>query len=103
VTTGFNFRAGVAFDADFQPIRVPIDVLLEYQMAREATVSDLIDATALDVLHTIALAIFYSGRTNLQAGLVLGWQLGVQPIGTPAGTSGRPDSKLTELLLRYIW
>jgi hypothetical protein len=103
VTSGVNFRAGAAFDADFDTVNVPIAALAEYQMTREASASDLVGATTLDVLHTIALGLFYSGRPNLQAGVVFAWQLGVQPIGTPVGTSGRPDSKLAELMFRYVW
>jgi hypothetical protein len=103
VTNGFNFRAGVAFDADFEPMHVPIAALVEYLMSREATASDLIGATSLDVLHTVGLGVFYSGRPNLQAGGLVAWQLGVEPIGTPVGTSGRPDSKIAQLILRYVW
>jgi hypothetical protein len=103
VTSGFNFRVGAAFDADFDTVHVPIAALLEYEMSRETSASDLINATTLDVLHTIGLGVFYSGRPNLQTGAFVAWQLGVQPIGTPEGTSGRPDSKLAELILRYVW
>jgi hypothetical protein len=102
-TNGVNFRLGAAFTADFEPKGFPLAAMAEYAAIRSPSSFDLLNSSELNTVHTLAAGVFYSGRRDLQLGLEGALRLGLAPIETRSGTSGRPRAFLGDLVFRYFW
>lgn len=96
-----------ALAADFGPHGVPVAVMGEYRFTTgRETYVDLPDRTL--AVSTVALGVYYTGRTNLQLGLGAVTTLNAtrrRGLGTSGEIveSGRPTLDYGQLILRYIW
>ncbi len=100
----FTFALGVAPSIDFMAVRVPIAVMPEYVVARAASSAHIRGAGDFDTFHTVGVGAYYSGRTNLQVGLLWTILLGLRPLDGPQGRqSDTPSQQYWQLGLRYIW
>lgn len=102
-TTRPSFGLGV--DVDVSPVGVPLAFMVEYR-ATPITISDSQPTvgSVSSVENVIALGLFYSGRTDLQLGLVA-YSLFGQPqiLGADATPSGKPVDLALQLVFRYFW
>lgn len=96
-----------ALAADFAPHGIPVAVMGEYLFTvGRQTYVDLPDQTLS--ASSVALGVYYSGRTNLQLGLGAATTIhaarrrGLGPAGETL-ESGNPNLKYGQLILRYIW
>jgi len=101
--TGAQFNAAAAFEADASPAKIPIAILAEYAVMRQASPLALLPLTSINFLQTFSLGVYYSGRPNLQLGLIGAAEVGLPTLSTSAGESATPHSLLGEFVLMYIW
>lgn len=100
---GVTYTLGLAPAADFRSLGVPIAVMPEYVLLRQASSTDLRVSTSFDTQHLLGLGLYYSGRATLQLGIVAATQLGGEPVVTSMGRSARPQQHLGQFILRYVW
>jgi hypothetical protein len=98
-----TYEFGAALSFDFNAFKVPIAVMPEYVFTRQTSTAPVRGSGVFDTIHIIALGIYYSGRPNLQFGLISSAQLGTNPLLLPNGPSDTPVVENGELILRYIW
>lgn len=96
----------LAVDLDLEPIRIPIDIMLEYRIApvqvtRTNNGQENDESSAEQLL---AFGLYYSGRSDLQLG-VTGYTLFGQPpaLGANAQPSGEPQDLGAQFVFRYFW
>jgi hypothetical protein len=100
--------AGLAAAADARPLGVPLALMLEYQLSARRTEDEQTDTDRTQTLNVLAAGLYYSGRTDLQAGLLGFVFLNLEPI-TGTDASGNPAESDTpvlfggQLVLRYVW
>jgi hypothetical protein len=99
----FTYSIGAALSFDFNAWQVPIAIMPEYLLAREASSATIRGAGDFDTVHTVALGAYYSGRKTLQLGLAVSTRLSVSPLITPQGQSDAPNQTSGHFVLRYIW
>ena len=101
----FYPRLGVAFDADFISVGVPIDLMAEYMLTRMHQQSDLPDDTGNRTWteHLFALGVHYSGLPDLQLG-VMGYILLGQNSASGANVQswGKPLDVGGQFVFRYL-
>ncbi len=100
---GVTYRFGLAASVDFNPLKVPIAIMAEYLVTRQASASSLAVGDDLDDLQDIFAGIYYSGRPNLQLGLGVGGELNLGPSTSPEGRSEKPHVLFSQFVLRYVW
>lgn len=106
-TTATRFNLAGALSADFMSFGVPVALMGEYLFTAGRQSEVELARTDLNT-SSVALGVYYTGRRNLQLGLVGGAvlhaepRIGVDPEGNPA-KSGRPRLNTAQLVLRYIW
>ena len=98
-----TYAFGAAPSFDFNAFSIPIAVMPEYVLARQAHTAEIRGAGTFDTQHTLALGVYYSGRVNLQIGLIGKVVLGTNGLTTAQGTSDSPRTTFGELILRYVW
>ncbi|HEY2734207.1 MAG TPA: hypothetical protein VGI70_09485 [Polyangiales bacterium] len=100
----------IAIDLDLSPVRVPLDLMLEYR-ATPVSVKTTTTGTTADgsdsqsaVEQLFAVGIYYSGRSDLQLG-VTGYALSGQipALGANAQPSGQPLDLGLQFVFRYFW
>lgn len=101
--SNFTYAFAVAPSFDFNAFKVPVAVMPEYVLLRRASTAQLRDGGDIDTAHLFALGVYYSGRVNLQLGLLWAIELGQHPLRTPQGTSDSPVQNGGEFVLRYVW
>jgi hypothetical protein len=99
----WDFAFGVAFTADAAPSGFPIAGLAEWSVSRQPGTASFVTSTTGTSAHTVALGAYYSGRRDLQLGVVGALELGLPATQTEIGLSERPNSKDARLELRYFW
>jgi hypothetical protein len=52
---------------------------------------------------TLGLGVYYTGRHDLQLGVVGAVELGLAPVQIDGGESGSPIAEDIRLSMRYIW
>jgi hypothetical protein len=98
----------VALTGDARPIGVPLALILEYQFSRPQTTNEQTDRERSLPQNTFAAGLFYSGRPDLQTGVLGFAELGTEPVtgftaeGEPAD-SDKPRILGGALTLRYVW
>jgi len=100
---GVEYHLGLAAAADFNPLRVPVAVMAEYQLARQGDTTGLVSTDEFDVTHTLALGVYYTGQPQLQLGAVGATQLGIEPVSSEVGRSNTPNRTTVWLVLRHGW
>jgi hypothetical protein len=98
--------ATLALDFDAEPARIPLDFMVEYQLAPSwvKTTSQGSEVTQSTVEQLLALALYYSGRKDLQLGITGVWVFGQTPLlGENSQPSGHPFEIAGRLIFRYIW
>jgi hypothetical protein len=100
---GWNFDFAVAFGADGNPVGLPVAGLVEYTVSRQPAATSLIVNPDTQSVHTIAGGVYYSGRRDLQAGIIASWQVRLNPLQTDRGFSDRPSSTDLGVIIRYYW
>lgn len=98
-----TYAFGAAPSFDFDAFSVPIAVMPEYVLSRQAHTAEVRGAGTFDTQHTLALGAYYSGRVNLQIGVIGKVVLGTNGLTTAQGTSETPKTTFGELILRYVW
>jgi len=98
-----TYAFGAAPSFDFNAFSVPIAVMPEYVLSRQASTAEIRGAGTFDTQHTLALGVYYSGRPNLQIGLIGRTVLGTNGLTTAQGTSETPTLTAGEFILRYVW
>lgn len=103
---------GFAFTADAAPSGVPIAGLLDYTISFANTKTDAFGGTAksdtTNKSQIFALGAFYSGRRDLQLGIVVATNVGLEPVkgkdanGNPAD-SDQPHEAHGKFVFRYMW
>ena len=99
---------GVALTGDARTLGIPLALMLEYEFSRLRTTNELTDRTQSLSQNTLAAGLFYSGRPDLQTGILAFAQLGLEPVtgftatGEPAD-SDKPRVFGGTLSLRYVW
>jgi hypothetical protein len=106
VETSSRPTLSAALDLDLASAGLPIATMLEYR-ATPVTTSDSGQSTNFSVNsleQLIAIGLYYSGRTDLQLG-VIGYTLLGQSPALAAGTmaSGNPRDLAAQLVFRYFW
>jgi hypothetical protein len=99
---------GLAFAFDAAKLRVPVAFMLEYTLSLPHAHSQLSDTSHSYTQNLLALDVLYTGRSDLQTGVVLFGQWGTDPIQNQSTdgsvlTSGRNTRLGAELTLRYFW
>ena len=101
----FNtFIAAISAEADLETAGVPIAFQLEYLPSEEWN-----DAgqgfLAQPSKHTVTAGLYYSGRRNLQLGVLAATTRNLKPVQGLDGErrSGRPHLMFGELSMRYVW
>ena len=102
-TGAWAYNFGVAFTADAGPCGFPLAGLAEWSVSRQPGTASLVSSSTGTSAHTIALGAYYTGRRDLQLGVVAALELGLPPIATDVGESDRPNSKDLRFELRYFW
>lgn len=100
---GVTYAFGVGPSIDFNALHVPIAVMPEYVITRQASTAQLQGSGSFDTRHLIAAGVYYSGRVNLQLGLLWATELGAKGLTNPLGQSDSPRSSHLQFVLRYIW
>ena len=78
--------------------------MFEWRMTRQPAVTSLIVSQGSDTSHILALGAYYSGRRDLQFGVVGALELGLSGVPTDTGTSGSPPARrIWTNFLRYFW
>ena len=96
--------AAFSAEADLEPAGVPIAFQLEYLPSEEWN-----DAgqgfLAQPSKHTVTAGLYYSGRRNLQLGVLAATTRNLKPVQGLDGErrSGRPHLMFGELSMRYVW
>lgn len=96
----------LALDLDGAPKHIPIDILLEYQLAPTWVTTSALgtEISQSAVEHLLSLALYYSGRTDLQLGIMGFMVLGQTPLlGDNSQPSGHPHKIAGRFLFRYFW
>jgi hypothetical protein len=96
----------LALDFDAAPARVPIDIMLEYQLAPTwVKTSGLgMDVSQASVEQLIGLALYYSGRADLQLGITGVLVFRQTPLlGENSQPSGHPRDLAGRFVFRYFW
>jgi hypothetical protein len=96
----------LALDFDAAPARVPIDIMLEYQLAPTWVKTSALgtDITQSSVEQLIGLALYYSGRANLQLGITGVLVFRQTPLlGEDSQPSGHPRDITGRFVFRYFW
>lgn len=96
----------LAFDVDGAPARIPLDVMLEYQLAPIwANTSALgVDVDQSSLQQVVALGLYYSGRPDLQLGISAFLVFGQTPLlGDSGQPSGHPRETSGRFVFRYFW
>jgi hypothetical protein len=101
--TDITYSLGVAPSIDFMAVKIPVAVMPEYVLQRTASSAQIQGSGTFDTLHQLIAGVYYSGRTNLQLGLVGEVTLGARPLQSPQGESAAPKHYAGELILRYVW
>ena len=70
------YSFAVAPSLDFNAFKVPVAVMPEYVVSGPANAAQIRGAGEFDTVHTAALGVSYSGRVNLQFGLIWATVLG---------------------------
>jgi hypothetical protein len=101
-------QLGVALTGDAASAGVPLAAMLEYQLAIPRRDDEVLDRSEWRTDQILALGLYYSGRRDLQAGVVAHTVLGADPItglgpGGTAEESDRPRIFDGKILLRYFW
>jgi hypothetical protein len=99
---------GVALTADADPAGVPFALMLEYQIALPRTDNGTSGREYDRSEQVLGASLYYSGRADLQTGLLGYVQFGAQPIEGRDATgnarvSGDPRRVGGQLMLRYFW
>jgi hypothetical protein len=95
-----------AVDLDLAAAGVPLAAMLEYRATPLTTSdSDQMSHFSVNTLEQlIALGLYYSGRTDLQLGIVGYTLLGQSPaLGAGTMASGNPRDLAAQLVFRYFW
>jgi hypothetical protein len=100
---GVTYAFGVAPSIDLNAVHVPIAVMPEYVIARKESSAQLRGAGSYDTTHQLALGVYYSGRVNLQVGLIWSTVLSAGRLETPLGRSDVPTQTAGTFILRYVW
>jgi hypothetical protein len=98
----------VALGADGTTSHVPLAALVEYQIGFARSRDDSTGSTSSRTQHLLAVGGYWSGRRDLQVGLVASAQLGLEPVTgvTGAGAaapSDKPAIYALEAVARYVW
>lgn len=96
----------LALDFDGAPKQIPVDVLLEYQLAPTWTTTSApgTELSQSAVEHLLSLALYYSGRKDLQLGVMGFMVLGQTPLlGDNSQPSGHPHKIAGRFVFRYFW
>jgi len=101
--TDGEFNAAVAIEADASAAGVPVAGLFEYSLARQPAVLEFLPLNGSGFVHTLSLGAYYSGKPNLQLGLVGAVDLGLPRFSTSLGPSGSPHTELGQIVVLYIW
>jgi hypothetical protein len=99
---------GIALTGDADPVGVPLAVMLEYQISfsdREVEQTGLNDS---DTWHTLAGGVYYTGRSDLQTGVVLYTVIDAEPLLTRTTqdfvrTTDSADITGVRAVMRYFW
>jgi len=97
------FNIAASFTADAAPNGFPLAGMFEWRTTRQPESTSLIVAQGSDTTHVLALGAYYSGRRDLQFGVVGALELGLGGVPTDTGTSGSPNAKDLGMILRYFW
>lgn len=99
---------GLAVAGDAEPLGFPLALMLEYRLSLRQISSDIAADPGSRTENIFAAGLYYTGRLDLQAGLIGFFQLGEDPIqgrsltGEPA-ESGQPRNFGALFSMRYIW
>ncbi|MGI5864178.1 MAG: hypothetical protein ACOX6T_19280 [Myxococcales bacterium] len=98
----------VALAGDARTVGVPLALMLEWEISFPRTTNELNDRTQSLTQNTVAAGLFYSGREDLQTGVLAFAELGLGPITgfTPTGEpadSDKPRLFGGTVTLRYVW
>jgi hypothetical protein len=101
-------EAGIALTWDAMALRVPVALMLEYLGSIVDVTNDETDKSASSGLHMLALGVYYSGRTDLQLGLIGYGEIGAGPIELFAADGPVHSEDNTrrvggQFVLRYFW
>ena len=101
-TTNWIPSGGVALGLN--PVDVPVGFMGEYRLSAQ----NEDDLTSLTARHSIALGVYYSGRTNLQLGPVFFGEFhlpdvqGIDLAGNPSSSNGG-SAFAGEVMMTYYW
>jgi hypothetical protein len=101
-------RVGVALTGDAMSIGVPLALMLEYRLSLPQLTNQRTDRSTSRTEHIFGGGLYYSGRADLQTGLVVYGQFGAEPVsgrdseGDPK-PSGRPSLIGARYMIRYFW
>lgn len=107
--TNVTPELGLALTGDADPLGVPFALLLEYQVSFAQTEIDRTGQDSSDTFHTLGAGVYYTGRTDLQAGLVYYTLIDSDPLLTrrtseaAVGGADTPSLNGFRLILRYFW
>jgi hypothetical protein len=99
---------GVALGADFAGRGAPLAALLEYRSSLAISDNDFLGSKGTIDEQTVALGLYYSGRTYLQLGVTGYWRFNLLPIeivddNGQTRASSKPRQGGGTLILRNFW
>jgi hypothetical protein len=123
--TAYTPTLGLVCDVDGAPLGIPLDVVLEYHptFPRTRTVTTVAgkgsQRTSWRAQHVIGGGLYYSGRTDLQLGVLVHASFGQEPLTGPgpsqgdaqhpddtevrSAESGKPSETGAQFVFRYVW
>jgi hypothetical protein len=99
-------NATLALDLDGSPSRIPLDVMLEYELAPTWVNTSVLgsEVAQSSIQQLVALALYYSGRADLQLGITGYLVFGQTPLlGEDSQPSHSPREIAARFVFRYIW
>jgi hypothetical protein len=108
-STTDDLQFALAAAVDGMPAHVPIAAMVEYVAQQIWTRDDATGETdSGSLIHLVGAGIYYTGRRNLQLGIILATRLGTTPVtGVDANdqpaSSGDPTFIYGQFVFRYSW
>jgi hypothetical protein len=102
-TGSWEYTFGAAFTADAAPAGFPIAGMAEWRLAREPSPAVLIASDQPRTTNLLAVGAYYSGRRDLQLGVIAAVELGVGGVASDFGESGNANIKDFGMIFRYFW
>lgn len=101
--TGVTYQFGVAPSVDLRTVGVPLAVMPEVLLVRGPGLAQLQGNQSFDTVLDLLAGLYYSGRPNLQLGLIGGTVVGAKPVRSDVGSSSAPRQLSGELVVRHVW